>query len=212
MTLFPDDFDFSLEEPIAVRPRASDVDLEEYIAMGKVPWEDRAEKIQERFPSVAQLDWSKALEADLDLFARVLRDILKMEQAIPGQPGPRPSLDIYAATRRMEQLYGRDFSLRPFKDALRVLAGDRSVRHLARFVRLDRNYVHRLLTGQLEPDGYALRMCAEAFGKHPSYFLEWRILFIIAAVTRRLEWTPETSVSLFRRLDMQQKNARLEAS
>lgn len=212
MSTFPEDFDFLYEEPIAVRPREGDVDLNEFIAMGKVPWEERAEKIKERFPSVDQLDWEKALEQDMDLFARILRDILKMEQAVPGRPGPRPSLDVATATRRMEQLYGRDFTIRPFPEALRILAGDRSVRHLARKVKLDRNYVYRLLTGAVEPDGYAMRMCAEAFGKHPSYFLEWRILYIIQAIVRRLEWSPESTISTFRRMDMQHKNARLEAS
>lgn len=212
MPEFPVDFDFSLEEPIAVRPRASDVDLTEFIEMGKVPWEDRSERIKARFPCVDELDWDKALERDLDLFARILRDVLKMEQAVPGRPGPRPALDVASATRRMEQLLGHDYSLRPFPEALRILAGDRSIRNLAHKVKLDFNQVYRLLKGRTEPDGYVMRMCAEAFGKHPSYFLEWRMLFIIQAIMRRLEWSPETSVSLFRRLDMQHKNARLEAS
>lgn len=202
-------FDWTLEEPIAVVAKSTDRDLSEFSAAGKVPWEDRAEKIKARFPSVEKLDWTDALERDEDLFARIIRDILKLEQAVPGRPGPRPSLDVFSATRRMQQLFGNDFSLRPFPDSLRTLAGDRSIRHLAVKTTLERSHIHRLLLGQLEPDGFDMRMCAQAFGKHPSYFMEWRHLFVIAAVLRRLEWSPETSVSLFRQMDFQRKKSEL---
>lgn len=202
-------FDWTFEEPIAVVAKSTDRDLTHFAASGKVPWEQRAEAIRDRFPSVDKLDWTEALERDEDLFARIIRDILKLEQAVPGRPGPRPSLDVFSATRRMQQLFGNDFSLRPFSDSLKTLAGNRSIRHISSRVHLERSHVHRLLTGVLEPDGYDMRMCAQAFGKHPSYFLEWRHLYIIAAVIRRLEWSPETSVSMFRRMDIQRKMSEL---
>lgn len=172
-----------------------------------VSWEERAQAIRKRFPSVDGLDWEKALERDIDLFGRVLRDVLKLEQAVPGRPGPRPSLDIYAATRRMQQLLGKDFTLHPFAEALNTLAGQRSNRHLASKTGLNRNTIQRLRAGTLVPDGYEIRACATAFGKHPSYFLEWRILYITKAITARLEWSPEASVGLFQRLDAQRKRA-----
>lgn len=196
------DFDYFYEEPIAVRPKSTDVDLSEFIAAGKVPWEDRAERIRKRFPTVDVLDWEDALARDVDLFGRIIRDILKLEQAVPGRPGPRPSLDVFAATRRMQHFWGNDFSLEPFPEALKLLAGQRSIRNLAHRVKLRKSYMNMLLNGQVEPDGFVMRLCAEAFDKHPSYFLEWRILYVVAAVVRRLEWSPEASVSLFRKLDV----------
>lgn len=196
-------YDRELEEPIAVV--ANGKDLSEFSELRKVAWEARAERIRNRFDSVDQLDWNVALERDIDLFGRVLRDILKLEQAVPGRPGPRPSLDTNSAIRRMMQLLGHDFSIQRFPEALRILADDRSVRALAHKVQLDRNTVYRLLQGQIEPDGFHMRMCADAFSKHPSYFVEWRILYITAAITRRLEWSPEASIGVFRRLDHQRK-------
>lgn len=186
---------------------STEVDIKSLAELGHVPWEQRAEAIRERYPSVDNLDWEQALEHDIDLFGRILRDVLKLEQAVPGRPGPRPSLDIYAATRRMQQLLGKDFSLQPFPEAFRTLAGERSTRHLAAKTGLNRNTIQRLLAGSIEPDGFMLRTCAEAFDKHASYFLEWRILYITQALTRRLEWSPEASVGLFQRLDNQRKRA-----
>lgn len=175
-------------------------------AVGKVPWEKRARKIRERFPSVDKLNWEAALDHDIDLFGRIVRDILKLEQAVPGRPGPRPSLDINAAIRRLHQLWGDDFTIRPFPEAFRILAGDRSLRHVASVTKLNKDCVHRLLNGELDPDGYHMRMVANAFDKHPSYFLEWRMLYITQAVMSRLAWSPERTIDLFRSLD-RQRNA-----
>lgn len=196
-------FDMALEDPIAVMGRGKDIS--EFAEMKKVAWEDRAERIVARFPTVKTLDWAAALDKDIDLFGRIIRDVLKLEQAVPGRPGPRPSLETNSAIRRMQQLLGNDFTLEPFHVALTNLRGERSVRAMAHKCNLDRNTLYRLMHGTLEPDGFHMRMVAEGFNRHPSYFLEWRILYIVASLVRRFEWSPETSVAMFRRLDMQRK-------
>lgn len=200
-----DVFDWALEDPIAVVTHRKDIDLSEFSELKKVAWEQRSKKIQKRFESVEAVDWDVALGRDINLFGRILRDILKLEQAVPGRPGPRPSLDQHAAIRRMMQLLGKDFTILPFHEAFQVLAAGRSVRHVARIVGLNKSQVARLLTGENEADGFQMRVVAEAFGKHPSYFLEWRILYITAALVRRMEWSPETTIRMFRQLDEQLK-------
>lgn len=186
---------------------SSGVDLTEFTSLGKVSWETRARRIHQRFPSVDDFNWAVALDRDINLFARIVRDILKLEQAVPGRPGPRPSLDKNAAIRRLHQLWGDDFTILAFPEALRILTDNRSIRYVAGVTGLQKDHVHRLLRGDVQPDGYALRQCAKAFGKHPSYFLEWRILYITQALTARLEWSPETSIDLFQALDRQRKAA-----
>ncbi len=181
-------------------------DTTPYERLGKVSWEERSQKIKAQFPSVENLNWEKALSKDIDLFGRILRDILKLEQAVDGRPGPRPSLDMGAATRRLTQLMGNDFTMLPFKEAFAVLANGRSNRHLANITGLNRNTVQRLLRGDMEPDGFEMAVVAETFGKHPSYFTEWRILYITNAIVQRLEWSPDTAVDIFRKIDQQHKN------
>lgn len=186
-------------------PDTETVDLDEFVKLGKVPWEKRAALIKERFPTVSSFDWNTALDRDINLFGQLLRDILKLEQAVPGRPGPRPSLDVTEATKRMRQILGDDFTIEPFPKALKALAGPLSIRALANHTKLNKDCIHRLLKGETEPDGYLMRMCAQAFGKHPSYFLEWRILYITQTIVSRLEWSPETTIGMYTQLDRQRK-------
>lgn len=185
---------------------AENFDVTPYERLGKVSWEVRAKKIKEDFPSVQNLDWDKALARDMDLFGRVMRDILKLEQASPGRPGPRPSLDMAAATKRLNQLMGNDYTLLPFKEAFAILANGRSHRHVASMTGLNRNTVQRLLKGDIEPDGFEMAVIAETFGKHPSYFAEYRNLYILNAIISRLEWSPDTAIDIYRKLDQQFKD------
>jgi len=184
------------------------LDLTPFEKLGKVSWEIRSQKIRAAFSTVENLDWDRALEKDMDLFGRVIRDVLKLEQASPGRPGPRPSLDTAEATRRLNQLLGKDYTILPFKEAFRVLARDRSTRHLASLTGLNRNTVQRLLKGDMEPDGFEMSVIAETFGKHPSYFAEWRNLYITNAIMERLEWSPDTAVDIFREMDQQHKRGK----
>lgn len=173
----------------------------------KAAWLARAEQIRQRFPEVENLDWKSALSKDDGLFARVLRDMLKLEQAVPGRSGPRPSLDQDDASDRLDRLFGRDFTHEPFPEALKKLTKGASIRAIADRSGLNRNVVYRLMTGEMEPDGFHLTQIAEAWNKHPSYFLEWRILYITKAFASRLEWSPEASVSVYLELDDQRRKA-----
>lgn len=173
----------------------------------KQPWEKRMKVIRERFPSVQDLEYKKAFDEDLDLFARVLRDILKIDQASPGRPGPRPSLDQNQATRRMRQFLGQDYSILPFPEAFKILAGDRSIRQLVVKTGLSRNSIHRLLRGVLDPDAYVMEEVARAFNKSPAYFLEYRQMVITRALLQRMEYSPESTIGIYRKITRQEKDA-----
>lgn len=173
--------------------------FEEINSLGKVPWAKRLELIQEQFPTSLRLDWHQAFE-DVDLFGRILRDILKVDQSEPGRSGPRPVLDRKKAQQRLRQFMGRDFSEFPFQEAFRTLAAGRSVRQLATKTGIDRNMIQKLLTGQKDPDLYFLEEIAKAFDKHPSYFLEYRMAFVIGALSEKMAASPEITVDLYKRL------------
>lgn len=165
----------------------------------KVPWSRRAKTIKEVFPSTEKLDWKSAFDRDMDLLGRVLRDILKVDQTEQGRPGPRPSLDYDQGMRRLRQILGEDYSMLPFSEAFKILAGTRSVRHLSTKTGLSKSNIQRLLEGNADPDMDTLQRVARSFDKHPSFFVEYRLLYIARTILNKLGDAPEATINIYRK-------------
>lgn len=167
---------------------------------GKKNPKERQRLITEQFPSVRDLDWGKAFDNDIDLFGRIIRDILKVEQPQSGRPGPRLALDYDDGIKRLNQIMGEDYTTEPFVLAFERLVGNRSIRQLASKTGLDRNTVFRLLKGKRYPDPYLMETIAKAFSKHPSYFLEYRLHFISGALEGKMKTAPESTINIYRKI------------
>lgn len=166
----------------------------------KMSWSDRVRLIERQFPSTKHLDWKALFDQDIEIFGRILKDVLKADQAAPGRPGPRPGLDHEVAARRLRQFMGSDYSMLPFSEALGVLANGKSYRAIAAKTGLNRNTIYRLQKGMIEPDSFVMEQVAKAYGKHPSYFIEWRVGYVVGALMKKLESDPEISISVYRKL------------
>lgn len=178
-------------------------DLSEFVEMTKrnAPWSERWERMQERFPSKrGEFDWVKAFDHDPHLFGRTLQDVVRLEVAPAGRPGPRPKVQPAQVRQAFYQMAGRDFCTLPFPEAFQLLTRGNSRRAVARKVQLPLVQVHRLLAGDLAPDHHYMTSIAEAYGKHPSFFLEWRTAYIVNALANKLAGLPERSIELYRQL------------
>lgn len=167
---------------------------------GRLPWNKRAALVYEQFPSTLLLDWERAFDEDIELFGRIVRAILQLDLVGPGRDGPRPNLQLDSGLAALRQIMGTDYSVAPFAEAFATLAGDRSVRAVGHKADMDPSMVYRLMRGQREPTAEDMERIAAAFGKHPSYFAEWRSAYIVAALHARIEGTPEAGISLYRKL------------
>lgn len=150
--------------------------------------------IRDQFPSIDNLDWEKVFREDTELYGRIWRDILKFDQAGEGRPGPRPALEADRAFKRYLQLSDDDFSMLSFAEAVKLISGNLSIRKLADKTGLDRNLIHRLMKGLDEPDCFEMEIVAAAFGRRPSYFLEYRVGYILTMVHAHMLKYPESSV------------------
>lgn len=169
-------------------------------AEGKRPaWESRVDLIREQFPSTRDPDWNVILRDD-DAFARLLKDILKVDQMEPGQKGPRPNLNRERGMQTWKEMTGRDYSERPFLVAYQSLVGRDSLRIVARKTGMAKSKVERLRKGDLMPSIEDLRMIAKGYGKQPAYFAEYRAEYITAAVAARLENEAEMTVEIYTKL------------
>lgn len=164
----------------------------------RVPWEQRIQMIYEEFPGTRDPDWNQILQ-DPDVFARILRDVLKVDQIEAGRAGPRPNLDVERGMRSWNEFRG-DYSELPFVDAFRILTNGNSQRTIARKTGISKTRIVRLQQGDDRPCMDDLRAIAEAYNRKPAYFVEYRAEYIIAAVATRLQDEHELTAALYRKL------------
>jgi len=167
----------------------------------RVPWSERRRLISHYFPSVDRLDWMEVFRQDPGLMGRIINDILKLDAAVPGKPGKRPGLDQKDAERRLATLLGERYSELPFPQAFRNLAGERSVRHVATKTGLNRNTIHRLMTGTQVPDEWEIEQIAAAFDVAPSYFTEYRMAAVVGFIYSQLMRNPEATVIFYKKIN-----------
>lgn len=167
----------------------------------RIPWSRRLPVIHQQFPSTKDLDWAAAFRRDHELWVRVMTDIIRADQAEPGRDGPRrKALDLDRGLQTIRRMMGQDYSLMPFADAFTVLSRGFSLTHLARKTGISRSIVHRLLRGEEEPSADEMEAVADAFGKHPSFFAEYRAAYVTAMVHERMEDNPEASIAIYRKM------------
>lgn len=166
----------------------------------KISWNTRKGLIKEQFPAYDALDWTAAFKADVGLLGLIIKNVLKSDQSTLGRPGPRPTLDPKRSAERYAQFIADDYSYLPIDETLKHLQGDLSIRGLANKVGLDFNLVYRILNGKTTASVADLQKMAKAFGKHPSYFLEYRVAYILGALEQAFIESPESSVSTYLKL------------
>lgn len=192
--------------------RTDEPDLEPFRELNahdkRVPWKDRYEVVKTQFPSVVDLDWEKVFRADPTIMGNILNDIIKVQVAPKGRPGKRPALDRSEATEVLKQYRGEDYTILPFAKAINRLKNTLSVRQFARKVSMSPTYAHNLITGYKQPTVEDMLLVADAFGKKPSYFYEYRVAFITALMVERVDYAPESSIIYYERaLEARRKHA-----
>ena len=177
----------------------SDVDISMF--KKKMPWSERVELIYEIFPSTAYLDWKKVFSDDPSVMGRIVNDILKAELS-PGKPGKRPSLNNKAGRDQFKKIQDEDYSELPFNEALQVLKDsyNLSIRSLATKTGLHRSHLYTLLKGKSTPNIEVLEKVASSFNKHPSYFVEYRIGYILSMLAHRMMEVPESSIVQYNKI------------
>ena len=172
--------------------------------------EERKRLIAEKFPSTQSLNWEKAFGNDIELLGRILRDILKVDVASTGRPGPRPNLDRTKAEPELERLLGKDpgahpYATLPFAEAFRLLVGKRSIRNLQNKLGVSKSHLHRLMSGAVKPTQEQMELIAKVFDKHPSYFVEYRVTKIARAIQEQLGDEPDVSIRVYERISQAAK-------
>jgi transcriptional regulator with XRE-family HTH domain len=164
--------------------------------MATASWEEKEKRIKERHPDALDVSWSRAMQVDPDLFARIVGDVVK-STASGARPGKRPSLEPNDAFAAYSKLAGQDFSDKDFHSSFRALTHGHSIRAVSRKTSLAPSYIFKLLNDKATPSYETMAKIASAFKKDPSYFLEYRVGFVLSTIDTFLCDSPETASAWF---------------
>lgn len=165
----------------------------------KRAWQDRYDEIVKIFPSVENIDWGSAFRKDTGLFTAVVADLIKSEGR-GSLPGKRPSLSKEAASIQLSRIAQSDYSNSDFHTTFKALVGNRSMRSVASKTGLGKSYVYQLLNEERSPSFSAMEKIAKGFGKDPSFFLEYRIAFILYNIDQFLVDAPEITTNWYMKI------------
>jgi DNA-binding phage protein len=166
----------------------------------RTPWSERAKTIKDKYPDSVTLDWHAVFSDDPAILGSIVNDIMKLDQSRSGKPGKRPSLTESSTAEKLKKIQEGDFSNDGFLSAFRELCGSRSVRAVASKTGLDKSYVHRLMNGAARPSLETISVIAKSFDKHPSYFLEHRVGYILGVLEMKMTSYPESSIIVYNRI------------
>jgi len=163
-------------------------------------WEAKVETIAKLYPKSVALDWSEVFGQDPAILGRVINDVIKLDQRRVGRPGKRPSLAPNLTAQKLKELQGEDHTNLPFPEALKILTMGTPIKDVLGRLHVSRSHLYNVFERKSLPSLDIIEQAAIAFGKHPSYFLEYRVAYIVGILQSKLTSVPESSIVFYRKL------------
>lgn len=149
--------------------------------------------------------WRSFLTENPDVLHRLLADLYQATHQATDRPPTLEDLWNLVAPR---------FTNEPFGPAVKELLGKRSIRWLAREIHIHQVQLTRLLNTDVvsirDPQGSMARIeaVARALKVHPSYFAEWRRMWVMTLIDQAFTEHPNLSVGVYRKYAGHDKNGR----
>lgn len=174
-------------------------------------WETVARE-HELMPQTRDQDWWRQLLTERpDVMYRLLGDLYQASASVRGKdPSKLPTVDD------LRELVTQQYSNDPFPQALQMLLAGRSVRWLAQQMKIHHSLLTRMIRGErdivavTDPEGSMLRLeeIARVFKVHPSYFVEWRRLWIMSLMDEVFAVQPNLSIGVWKKFSLFQTSQR----
>lgn len=165
-------------------------------------WE-KAAREHELVPQMPNRDfWVAYLTENQDIMYRLLADLHSASATSKGQDPKRlPTVE------ELRALVTHSYSSDSFGVALKKALGDRSVRWLAGRLGMHHSKIARLISGEnsvvLLNDPVESMKRIESISKelrvHPSYFSEWRRLWVMSLIDGMFESQPNLSIGMWKK-------------
>lgn len=171
------------------------------------------DRAKEMYPSTTNLttkDWVAFFDRNPDAMHQILGDIFvitKAAQATVKKSGRRPR-HVNGSLDELYTMITPRYATVPFGDAMNDLIGESSIRKFAAKIPMHYWSLIRLMKGErqiinpydVESSMITLEMIAKAGGVAPSYFLEYRTLYIMKVFRDVFAAKPNATIGLMNKL------------
>lgn len=149
---------------------------------------EKLKSLKEKYPELENIDWADIFAKNPDILNGIVGNVARSGLVRKG------ALDRLTGTRQLAMISDSDFSELPFYESLGILASGQDI---AELLDLTDEEVHGLESGELPISFELIETAAERLGRHPSYFLEYRIMVILESVELFLRRNPEAATSWY---------------
>lgn len=164
------------------------------------------ERARELYPSTRmdEREWLEVFSRNEDIMWAIVGDIysaVKDEEARDAgvrRVGRRPARSSTSLEDVWSTVFPKQYTMDPFPEALGKLMGERSIRAFALKIPCHYSTLSRLRAGLVAPDMAMLESIAAAAKVSPSYFVEWRAMYVGALITRVLTEQPNMGITALR--------------
>lgn len=163
-------------------------------------WQATVDKLYRDIPAAKDVDWSALFRDDPKILGAIINDIIKIAISEKGRPGKRSASNVADIANDLLKLSQLDYAENSFFDSMQIQMKNRSIRQVARNSGLDKMTVRRLYIGEQQPTPYHMEHLAKAFKKNPSYFLEYRALFVCAVLYEMLLTSSDAAVIFYKKI------------
>ena len=168
------------------------------------------EGARQRYPAIGKLDertWRRYFDSRPDMLDKVLREIYIAAQRQWDQGKRSTGRRVVEGSATLDELWGYllpRYSMEPFPTAVREVMGGKSLRDFAGLVPMHHQTFNRFLTGERPVINHAdllgsmkrIEDIARAGKVHPAFFLEWRTMWVLTAVTTALNSNPNATIDV----------------
>jgi len=150
-------------------------------------------------------DWHSHFTEQPDVLLQMLGDVFRVykseQRKAAGTSNPqggRRRNHIEGSLEELLEIVQPKFSVKPFRDALEDLLGQRSLNWLALKAGQNSRVFRRKISGQRPLSRYDMEVIAQALDVHPAYFLEWRIETVTQMVANVMVAQPHRSIGFLK--------------
>jgi len=163
-------------------------------------WQATLDRIEAEVPGTKEIDWAALFSADPKILGDLVNDVIKINISEKGRPGKRSAQNAEDIEADLKKLTGEDYAIRPFPQAFREAMEGRSLRQVAAASHTDKMILHRILKGTQEPTSEQIELIAAAVKKDPSYFMEYRVLYVCSVIYQMMMTSSEAATIQFNKL------------